>query len=137
MDVLEKELMKLQRDSSFNQSIEDVDKIIQQLERAREAIVSEPQSASITLAKLQNPLKNGFDKVTDDIKKIHKAHTTYGKALNSNFPKQELHTEIDALATHPKLINRAITMHLLREGQFEVASNITRRRTQYPRESLD
>ncbi|KAG4025886.1 hypothetical protein MFRU_049g00570 [Monilinia fructicola] len=122
MDVLEKELMKLQRDSSFNQSIEDVDKIIQQLERAREAIVSEPQSASITLAKLQNPLKNGFDKVTDDIKKIHKAHTTYGKALNSNFPKQELHTEIDALATHPKLINRAITMHLLREGQFEVAS---------------
>ncbi|QSZ37471.1 hypothetical protein DSL72_008569 [Monilinia vaccinii-corymbosi] len=122
MDVLAKELAKLQRDSSFNQSIEDVDKIIQQLERAREAIASEPQSTPIILAKLQNPLKSGFDKVTDDIKKIHKAHTTYGKALNANVPKQELHTEIDALATHPNLINRAITMHLLREGQFEVAS---------------
>ncbi|KAI9648021.1 hypothetical protein NHQ30_002649 [Ciborinia camelliae] len=122
MDVLEKELMKLQKDSGFGQSIEDVDKIIQQLERAREAIVTEPQSASITLAKLQNPLKNGFDKVNDDLKKIYKAQNTYGKALNSNLPKQQLLTEMDALATYPALINRAIAMHLLREGQFEVAS---------------
>ncbi|KAF7864063.1 hypothetical protein EAF04_007028 [Stromatinia cepivora] len=122
MDVLDRELIKLQRDSSFDQSIEDVDKIIQQLERARNSIESEPQSVSITLARLQNPLKNGFDKVNDDIKKIHKAHTTYGKALNANLPKQTLPTEIDALASYPKLVNRAITMHLLREGQFSVAS---------------
>ena len=40
MDVLERELIKLQRDSSFEQSLEDVDKIIQQLEKAREAIVA-------------------------------------------------------------------------------------------------
>lgn len=40
MDVLEKEIIKLQRDSSFDQSIEDVDKIIQQLEKARDAIES-------------------------------------------------------------------------------------------------
>ena len=31
-------------------------------------------------------------------------------------------TEYDALASHPSLINRAIAMHLLREGQFSVAS---------------
>ncbi|TGO83378.1 hypothetical protein BPOR_0657g00090 [Botrytis porri] len=122
MDVLEKEIIKLQRDSSFDQSIEDVDKIIQQLEKARDAIESEPHFASITLTKLQHPLKNGFEKVNDDIKKIHKAHGTYGKAVNSNLPKQTLLNEIDALANHTELVNRAITMHLLREGQFEVAS---------------
>ncbi|TGO46992.1 hypothetical protein BCON_0298g00080 [Botryotinia convoluta] len=122
MDVLEKEIIKLQRDSSFDQSIEDVDKIIQQLEKARDAIESEPQFASITLTKLQHPLKNGFEKVNDDIKKIHKAHGTYGKAVNSNLPKQTLLNEIDALANHTELVNRAITMHLLREGQFGVAS---------------
>tara|TARA_R110002060_G_scaffold10898_5_gene16064 strand:- start:275 stop:1246 length:972 start_codon:yes stop_codon:yes gene_type:complete len=33
-----------------------------------------------------------------------------------------LPTEYDALASHPSLINRAIAMHLLREGQFDVAS---------------
>ncbi|KAF5872015.1 putative regulator of gluconeogenesis protein [Botrytis fragariae] len=122
MDVLEKEIIKLQRDSSFDQSIEDVDKIIQQLEKARDAIESEPQFASITLTKLQHPLKNGFEKVNDDIKKIHKAHGAYGKAVNSNLPKQTLLNEIDALANHTELVNRAITMHLLREGQFGVAS---------------
>lgn len=31
-------------------------------------------------------------------------------------------TEYDALSSHPALINRAIAMHLLREGQFSVAS---------------
>ena len=31
-------------------------------------------------------------------------------------------TEYDPLASHPPLINRAIAMHLLREGQFSVAS---------------
>ncbi|KAM3088597.1 hypothetical protein ACMFMG_000233 [Clarireedia jacksonii] len=122
MDVLEGALFKLQKESSFDQSIKDVDKIIEQLERARNAIAENPNDASITLAKLQNPLKSGFDKVNDDLKNIHKAQSSYGKALNANLPKQNLPTTIDALANYPKLINRAIAMHLLREGQFSVAS---------------
>ena len=31
-------------------------------------------------------------------------------------------SDYDALSSHPKLVNRAIAMHLLREGQFSVAS---------------
>lgn len=38
-----------------------------------------------------------------------------------NLPAKPLPTEYDALASHPSLINRAIAMHLLREGQFSVA----------------
>lgn len=38
------------------------------------------------------------------------------------FPAKTLPTEYDALASHPSLINKAIAMHLLREGQFDVAS---------------
>ena len=33
-----------------------------------------------------------------------------------------LNADYDALSSHPTLINRAIAMHLLREGQFSVAS---------------
>jgi hypothetical protein len=40
MDALQVELAKLRRDANLTQSIEDVDKIIEQLERAREAIVA-------------------------------------------------------------------------------------------------
>lgn len=39
-----------------------------------------------------------------------------------NFPLQPLPDDHDAMAYHPDLINRAIAMHLLREGQFTVAS---------------
>ena len=40
MDALQLELAKLRKDGNLTQSIEDVDKIIEQLERAREAIVA-------------------------------------------------------------------------------------------------
>jgi hypothetical protein len=40
MDPLLLELAKLQRDGNLKQSIEDVDKIIEQLEKARDTIVA-------------------------------------------------------------------------------------------------
>jgi hypothetical protein len=40
MDPLLLELAKLQKDGNLKQSIEDVDKIIEQLEKARETIVT-------------------------------------------------------------------------------------------------
>lgn len=40
MDALQLELAKLRRDANLTQSIEDVDRIIAQLEKARESIVS-------------------------------------------------------------------------------------------------
>lgn len=45
MDSLQIELAKLRRDANLSKSIEDVDSIIEQLERAREAIVSGMDSA--------------------------------------------------------------------------------------------
>ncbi|KFX98171.1 hypothetical protein V495_03898 [Pseudogymnoascus sp. VKM F-4514 (FW-929)] len=127
MDALQLELARLQKDASLSQSIEDVDKVLEQLCNAREAIAADSNTASITLAKLQNPFKQGLDRVTDDLKKIYAAHNKYGKALDKNLsqkslPSETLSTDYDALASHPTLINRAIAMHLLREGQFGVAS---------------
>lgn len=40
--------------------------------------------------------------------------------------------DYDALSTHPALINRAIAMHLLREGQFSVASTFLADATTHP-----
>ena len=45
MDVLQVELAKLHRDANLTQSIEDVDNIIAQLERARESIVAGKKSS--------------------------------------------------------------------------------------------
>jgi E3 ubiquitin-protein transferase RMND5 len=40
MDALQIELAKLRRDANLTQSIQDVDKIIEQLEMARESIIA-------------------------------------------------------------------------------------------------
>lgn len=53
---------------------------------------------------------------------MDKVRKNYGKVLDKYFPPRPLPTDDDAMAKHPELINRAIAMHLLREGQFNVAS---------------
>jgi E3 ubiquitin-protein transferase RMND5 len=40
MDILETELARLQRDATLSQSVEDVDKILEQLCRARDSIAA-------------------------------------------------------------------------------------------------
>lgn len=85
----------------------------------------------MTLTKLQNPIREGLEAVNEDLKSVHKAQTKFGKALQAAFTndkviKGELPTEHDPMAGHPDLINRAIAMHLLREGEFGVASTFIR-----------
>jgi hypothetical protein len=82
----------------------------------------DPHTTSLTMTKLQNPIKTAFDKVTDDLKAASSAHKRVGKSLDKNFPIKELPTDNDSMEDHLPLINRAIAMHLLREGQFAVAS---------------
>lgn len=83
----------------------------------------DPQSAPMVLSKLQSPVKQSLDKVDKSLKDIHKAMGSYSKSLNSKFKDKPLpFAENDALTSNPSLINRAIAMHLLREGHFDVAA---------------
>jgi hypothetical protein len=50
-------------------------------------------------------------------------------------PHRDLPMETDAMADHPSLIHRAIAMHLLREGQFSVASTFVREVRENPLEA--
>ncbi|OCL08718.1 hypothetical protein AOQ84DRAFT_363865 [Glonium stellatum] len=123
MDALKHEVEQLQKRDNLEKSIDDVQKTIDLLMNARKALSTDPKSTSMTLAKLQTPVKQSFDKVNDDLKKIHSGLNKYSKALDKKFKDKPLPTaENDALSSHPSLINRAIAMHLLREGQFSVAS---------------
>lgn len=82
----------------------------------------DPHTASLTLTKLQNPVKEGFDAITEGLQKVDKVRKNSVKVLNRTFPARALPTDDGAIAKNPELINRAITWHLLREGQFNVAS---------------
>ncbi|EFY88979.1 regulator of gluconeogenesis Rmd5, putative [Metarhizium acridum CQMa 102] len=112
------------RKSNLNAAINDVDSIIDLLTAAREQVARDDDSHKIGMAMttLQNPVKARFEAITEDLKDVTKAQRSFGKALDKALPHRELPIETDAMADHPELINRAIAMHLLREGQFSVAS---------------
>lgn len=108
------------RKSKIRNQTQDV---IDALQKARDAIAQDPSTAAVTLAKLQNPVKTSFDGMLAELKDVHSSHTKYGRALEKVFKdKPLLSSEIDALSEHPALVNRAIYLHLLREGLFDVAS---------------
>ncbi|KAH0121857.1 regulator of gluconeogenesis Rmd5, partial [Aureobasidium melanogenum] len=68
------------------------------------------------------PVKASLDQVNSDIKDIYSAHKDYSKALDKKFKPQSMPaSHHDALSSQPALVDRAIAMHLLREGQFNVA----------------
>lgn len=96
--------------------------LLQHLANELFAPASSSHTASLTLTRLQNPVRQGFEAINDDLKKSDRVRKDVGKVLTKRFPVRALPTEHDAMAKHPELINRAITWHLLREGQFTVAS---------------
>ncbi|KAI9820105.1 MAG: hypothetical protein M1832_003812 [Thelocarpon impressellum] len=133
----------LSRDSNLSRSIDDVQRTIDILSEARRNIAAgsstfmllhvcraddkpgmiAPHSNSIHLVKLQNPVKQSFDQLNSDLKDVYTGLGRFQKILDRNFKAMPLPTSnYDALSSHPNLINRAIAMHLLREGQFSVAS---------------
>lgn len=124
MPQLYGELSKLRSKANLANSVAEVDKVIDILTKAREEIAtsSDPHLASITLTKLQNPITTGFERATDALRPVDKGQKAFSRALDRNFPSRALPTDYDAMADQAPLINRAIAMHLLREGQFGVAT---------------
>ena len=123
MDELREQVEQLETSANLSTSIADVQRAIDQLTAARAKIAADPQTAPLVLAKLQDPFKKTLDAAQKDLKPIYSGLNKYGKALDRKFKDKPLPSaDDDALSAHPSLINRAIAMHLLREGQFGVAS---------------
>ncbi|KAI1421874.1 CTLH/CRA C-terminal to lish motif domain-containing protein [Xylaria sp. FL1777] len=123
---LQKELKKFNQASKLTGAIQDVDQLIDLLVSAREevALANDPHATSLTLTKLQNPVSAQLDAINNYLGRVHKSqnafHRALGRALKDT--KGTLPTDHDPMASQTALINRAIAMHLLREGQFGVAS---------------
>nr|OQO15636.1 hypothetical protein B0A51_18400 [Rachicladosporium sp. CCFEE 5018] len=108
--------------SNLSLALADVDKTIALLESARESVASKPSTAPLALAKLKQPLKASFDRLDDDLKDVNKALKSYERALDKKFKAVALPTaSTEVMEEKRLLVLRAIVMHLLREGRFEVA----------------
>nr|POE69097.1 lish domain-containing protein c29a3.03c [Quercus suber] len=114
---------QLETKGNLSKAVEDVQKLIDLLSNTRDNVAANPSSAALQMAKLKSPVKQAFETIEDDLKDINKGLNQYQKALKDKFKNSALPTATnDALSSQPNLINRAIAMHLLREGKFAVAS---------------
>lgn len=105
MEALLEEQEKLSRKGNLSKSLEDVQKTIDLLVKARDSIAAstfsslpwvirlkslkhahcysqDQNSASVTLAKLQNPVKQSFEAINSDLKDVYKGLGNYSKALD-------------------------------------------------------
>jgi len=138
MEDLQKELTSLEERGNFNKTIDDVQAAIDLLTKAKDKISNNPSAAAITLAGLKKPVKESFDKVNGDLKEVYSVLNKYSKALDRKFKGQPTLTHHDdALSEHAFLINRAIAMHLLREGQFNVAGTFIEEANAHPPKTRD
>jgi E3 ubiquitin-protein transferase RMND5 len=125
MEALQNEHEKLWKSSKASKTIDQTQEIIDLLQRARDAIAADSTSTQISLTKLQNPVKTAFDGMNTSLREIYGGQNKYARALDKLFKdKTLLSDEIDALSSHSTLINRAIYLHLLREGLFDVANTL-------------
>jgi E3 ubiquitin-protein transferase RMND5 len=103
MDLLQKEHDRLWKRTKSSKSLDDVQATIDLLQEARNTIAAgrllahpcpfeppspainnyiDPTKASITLAKLQNPVKAAFDATNDSLKETYSGLNKYSKALD-------------------------------------------------------
>ncbi|KAI1639001.1 CTLH/CRA C-terminal to lish motif domain-containing protein [Biscogniauxia mediterranea] len=123
---LEKDLQKLTGTARLSNAMQDVDQIIDLLTMIREKYAAEnnPHETNLELTMLQNPIKVHLDELNKKLRSVHKAQNDFNKSLKTAFGKANgtLPTDHDPMESQSALINRAIAMHLLREGEFGVAS---------------
>lgn len=68
--------------ASLMSSLEASSRIILAVSMLTNSSFQDHSIASLTLAKLQNPVKQSFDAVNSDLKEIHKVLGDYSKALD-------------------------------------------------------
>ncbi|CAK1357631.1 unnamed protein product [Cercospora beticola] len=133
MDLILAAHEQQEKKGNLSKAIDDVQKLIDLLQSTRDAVADTPDKAVLHLAKLSTPVKQSFSKIEEDLKEVNKGINQYSKALKDKFKSTVLPTNAsDALTSQPHLINRAIAMHLLREGKFDVAKTFVREVKEHP-----
>ncbi|KAI5292316.1 hypothetical protein KEM52_006450 [Ascosphaera acerosa] len=129
MDELLERHEELRKAKDSNQNIACVDQIISLLTQARNQIAADPQRASETVQDVQEPVSKALSSLRKQIKTTTRLHDQYSKELDKFFTGKDvpnIHSRDELFSQKKDLLNKAIAMHCLREGQFEVADTFVR-----------
>lgn len=99
-----------------------IDQLIRQVEEQRQALSSQQADVKGAASAVGTALKNFQKAVADDQKETYNAQARHGKAIAKRF-KSDLTaaTRPDVFAGKQHLINNAIALNFVRQGQFDIA----------------
>jgi hypothetical protein len=123
---------------NLSPALNSVSSLISLLQSTRDSIAANPDHAALHLAKTKAPLKESFAKIEEDLKDVNRGLNAYQKALKDKFKNASLPVGgAGVLDGQGELIDRAIAMHLLREGKFGVASAFVEEVNERPRRETE
>ncbi|KAK9474153.1 CTLH/CRA C-terminal to lish motif domain-containing protein [Dipodascopsis tothii] len=125
MDGIKKEFGRLSK-GGFDRYIQDVDEMIELLQKTRDTIDAAPQARREQLMKLKMGTNAWTNKIGQSQKDVHAGISKYGKALDRKFKVDvEMVYNGDVFPESSQaLLDKAVAMHLIREGEFEVADRL-------------
>ncbi|KAK3068302.1 hypothetical protein LTR53_014245 [Teratosphaeriaceae sp. CCFEE 6253] len=136
MDALLAAHSTLESSANLARTLTSVDALIHLLQSTRDSVSTHPATTVLHIAKLKIPLKHSFDAIEEDLKEVNKGLNQYQKALKDKFKRAGEDGGVGSggggggggggLAGQGALVDRAVAMHLLREGEFDVASTFVK-----------
>ncbi|KAI5289399.1 hypothetical protein KEM54_003925 [Ascosphaera aggregata] len=140
MDALLEHHEELRKLKESGKNIECVDSIIELLTQARDSIAADPSTATESLRRIQDPVSKTFGSLRRHIKTTSRLHEQYSKQLDKLFKHTDvssLQNKDESFTRHRDLLNKAITMHFLREGRFDVADTFVKEQEQEAKEQQE
>lgn len=122
MEAITSAHLTLENKANLSKTLTDVQALIDQLQKTRDAVADTPELTAMHMARLKQPVKASFEKIEESLKEVNKGLNQYQKALKERFKSAGLPSAANEMMAGQKgLVDRAIAMHLLREGSFGVA----------------
>jgi len=128
MEQISTEFEKLVKKQKLtcDQTQVNIDKLINQINDAKQKIENDSSQSSTTLTILTSKLKTLSSQVIDNHKELYSSISKYSKSID-----KKLKTDIDTiwkpnvLAGKEDLLNSILMSHFIREGQFELAETFS------------
>ncbi|RIA82533.1 CTLH/CRA C-terminal to lish motif domain-containing protein [Glomus cerebriforme] len=125
MDPISKEFSKVEKKQQevADLTIDNIDKIINEIREAQKRLETDPASIGATLNELEQKFKELTAKTLESHKELQKVIVRYEKIVDKKWKNDiTIASNPEVFADKEKVLNTTVALHFIREGRFELAN---------------
>ncbi len=123
MDDIVREFSKVQKRANLGSCEGNVDELLAALQETKALLEQDPANAGDLIASLQTKITSSITQLNDNQKEIYNGLNKYGKSIEKYYKADlSLVNNTEAFKGKEGLVSRAVAMHLIREGEFNIAN---------------